>query len=318
MGAAPSTGGPTGGLNGSPLDLAGAWVPTRESEWYNNNPGKHKNRALASNTRLVYEQSGIGKGNVGEFAIINEVTQIAPGQYTCVSRVPHGWGMGWIAYDGNFTLLGDGTLHVSFPSNGITEYWRREGGYDRRISNTSAPVASAPVAHASNPQVPWRPVRIAIRRFAKNSELGSLENLCWHWGVCVGDEHHCYETQGSMVIFGPRGMVAASSPLMIRLNPTHINQYEGLCDLGQSTQKTDQEIEEFSRAWVKRHPIYLIAGPNCQTYAEDLFTFLTGENLPFPKSSTRMTNWSRGEKGTSGGDGPESHPGMSWIAKSVT
>jgi len=55
-----------GGLNGAPLDLAGTWVPARHSEWYNNNPGKHKHRARAAHTRIVYDPSGLGLGNVGE------------------------------------------------------------------------------------------------------------------------------------------------------------------------------------------------------------------------------------------------------------
>ena len=53
---------------------------------------------------------------------------------------------------------------------------------------------------------------------------------------------------------------------------------------GFRTTKSDREIEQFSKHWVRKHPIYNPAGPNCQTYAEDLFVFLTGENLPFNKA----------------------------------
>jgi len=94
---------------------------------------------------------------------------------------------------------------------------------------------------------------------------------------------------------------------MIKITPTRLSQFEGLCDFGKYTDKTEGEIEDFSREWVRRHPIYRIEGPNCQTYAEDLFTFCTGENLPFAKSVSRLTS--------SGGTGPENHPGMAWLAR---
>jgi len=257
---------------------------------------------------MTYSGDGMGRGQVGEFAIEVAVTQIAPGQYTAQSRVPHGWGLGWIATDGNFTLLGDGTMHVKFPSNGIVEYWMREGASPLMPVAYAVPASeSAPSYNPSyNPSYsPSRPVKLAIRRFAKNSDLGSLNDLCYHWGVCIGDENSCYEVQGSMVVFGPNGLVAASSPLMIRLSPTNISQYQGVCEFGKYTNKSNADVEAFSKQWVKNHPMYHIPGPNCQTYAEDLFTFLTGENLPFAMSTERLRDRSL--------SGPEKHPGMRWF-----
>jgi len=73
------------------------------------------------------------------------------------------------------------------------------------------------------------------------------------------------------------------------------------------TQKTDEEIEEFARRWVKLHPIYRALGPNCQTYTEDLFTFLTGEDLPFAKTADKMVG--RGIRL----QGPEVNPNSVWL-----
>merc|ERR1711907_887598 len=105
---------------------------------------------------------------------------------------------------------------------------------------------------------------------------------------------------------GPNGIVAASSP-MVKNSKTNIAQWDGYLEMPQSTQKTDEDIEEFSRRWVKLHPIYKALGPNCQTYTEDLFTFLTGEDLPFAKTADKIV-----------GDGtvlqgPHSSPNAVWL-----
>merc|ERR550537_1367487 len=90
-----------------------------------------------------------------------------------------------------------------------------------------------------------------------------------------------------MAVMGPNGIVAASSPLIKNVR-TNLSHFHGYLDLPQWTQKADEEIEEFSRRWVKLHPVYKALGPNCQTYAEDLFTFLTGEDLPFAKAADKI------------------------------
>jgi hypothetical protein len=89
-------------------------------------------------------------------------------------------------------------------------------------------------------------------------------------------------------------------------------QFHGFLDLPHMTRKTDEDIEEFSRRWVKLHPIYRTLGPNCQTYAEDLFTFLTGEDLPFAKSADKVV----GRAGSCGLEGPETNPNATWLVPS--
>lgn len=80
-------------------------------------------------------------------------------------------------------------------------------------------------------------------------------------GLAVGDESACYEVAGSMVVIGPSGLVAASSPLAINIKPTHLSQFAAFLTLPQTTQKSNREIVEFSRQWVRKHPIYLLSGP---------------------------------------------------------
>ena len=263
---------------------------------------------------MTYDSSGLAYGKVGEFAIETRVLQIAPSQFTATSRVPHGWGFGWFADDGNLTLLSDGVLHVTFPSNGIVEYWERDGPKAQVAQPTPVAVAqptpvvaqptpvvaqptpvvaqptpvavayALPMAHSMSgssvrplayaipsPSAPpakdLRNVRVVVRRIDTPSALGSLEDLAFHWGVCVGDGD-CYEVNGSMVVFGPKGVVAANSPIVARLTPTRLSQYAGWCDLGKLTDKEDGEIVAFTRSWIGSHPVYRIMGPNCQTYAE--------------------------------------------------
>ena len=128
MGAEQSAGTHSAPPGGPPLDLAGEWVPCRKSEWYNNNLGKHCDRAAKDHTRITFQRDGTGSGKVGEFAVAYQVTTVGHAQYTAVCRVPHGWGAGWIAKDGKYKKLDDGTLQIKYPSNGITEYWRRADG----------------------------------------------------------------------------------------------------------------------------------------------------------------------------------------------
>lgn len=69
-----------------------------------------------------------------------------------------------------------------------------------------------------------------------------------------------------------------------------------------STTKSDSEIEEFSQKWCKTHPVWVVSGPNCQTFTEDLFTFATGHNLPFKKTID-----------LAGHGGPENHDNCVWL-----
>ena len=91
-----------------------------------------------------------------------------------------------------------------------------------------------------------------------------------------------------MAVIGPTGVVHASTPLIrpgqAAWTGTRLDQFHGYVVLGgRSTHLTDEEIAHFCREWVGRHPTYSAAGPNCQTFSEDLFVFLTGTNLDFPK-----------------------------------
>lgn len=285
-----------------PCDLAGEWLPCRHDEWYNRVAfGKHKKRARAGHTKVTYDSSGKGSGRVGEFHLHYKVTTVAPGQYTATAKILAGIGMGWFATDGNLTILDDGTLHVQYPSSGVTEYWRRADGRGAEILRAARAGARA----AADPSRPSRPVKLAIRHFGPKNPLGSID-LCWHWGLCVGKENSCYEVNGLMVVIGPKGIIAASSPLAAKFSPTHLSQYDGVVTLPHTTQKSDEEIEVFTRQWVKKHPVYLVAGPNCQTYAEDLFTFLTGDNMPFAKSANRIDTFGRGSS-------PEHHGETHWM-----
>lgn len=287
---------------GGPCDLAGDWVPCRHDEWRNRNLGpSHKSRARAAHTRVSYDVHGRGTGRVGELTCQYSVSTIAPGQYTATAKVPL---LLWSATDGNLTLYQDGTLEVQYPSNGIVEYWRRAdgGAYSR------APSSCTSLYSKYEPSsMPSRPLKLALRHCsgAAGSLLGASD-IGWHWGVVVGEENDCYEVAGWMAVQGPHGLVAASTPLATKTKPTHLSQYHAYLPLPQATQKSDGDIEAFIRLWVRNHPIYNVLGPNCQTFVEDLFTFLCGQNLPFAKSANRLDTFGRG-------DGPEHHPSTKWL-----
>ena len=183
---------------------------------------------------------------------------------------------------------------VQYPSNGIVEYWRRADGARTRHRQQQARSSA----------LPSRPIKLVIRHFGPGSPLGSSTDLGWHWGLAIGDENACYEVAGSMAVIGPNGILAASSPLATNIKPTHLGQYDAFLELPQTTQRTDAEVKDFCRQWVRNHPIYNVLGPNCQTFAEDLFSYLCGQNLPFSKSACRIDRC---------GPGPEHHPSTQWI-----
>jgi len=283
---------------GGPCNLEGVWVPCRHDEWRNRNLGpSHKSRARAAQTKVTYDVQGRGTGKVGELFVQYTVSTIAPGQYTAIAKVPQ---LLWSASDGNLTLHANGTLEVHYPSNGIVEYWQRADG--RRPTATSHAQSSASVQTSG----PSRPLTLLLRHFGPGSPFGSSTDLGWHWALAVGEEHNCYEVAGSMAVLGPKGLVAASSPFATNTKPTHISQYDAFLKLPQTTQKSDDDIKSFIRQWVRKHPLYTVLGPNCQTFAEDLFTFCCGQNLPFSKSSSRLDRR---------GVAPEAHPSTVWLTQ---
>jgi hypothetical protein len=275
-------------------ELAGVWLPTRHGDWYNNNPGKHWMRAKMPHTKITFDAAGNGNGWVGEFNVVLQVTAISAGQYTATSRVP---AIGWVAADGNYTLLSDGVLEIRYPSNGIVEYWRREDGEGQQI------YASLQRGHAKEAKAArnragghGRPISLLFRHFG----FGSTSDYLWHWALAIDQD--VYEVGGlPMAIQTPTG-VPIGPAIPIR---TAVDQFHGQLALGESTYKTDTEIRDFCRQWINTHPNYDARGPNCQTFSEDLFTFLTGDNLPFAKFIDRM--------GKNGAEGPENDSRTVWM-----
>ena len=271
-------------------DLEGEWVPARHGEWRNRNIGSHKMRARMPNTKMTYQSNGRGQGWVGEVFVHVTATTVAPGQYESKARIK---ALLWSASDGNMTMLADGTLEVRYPSNGIVEYWQRRGGaaaaaaQRERLERAQAEAAAARRALADDARRRARPLTLVFRHV---DSIG----IGWHWGLGIGgtgggtcSDMSIYEVGGSMAVIGPRGVVHASSPLVASsaaATGTRLDQFDGYVPLGgRATHRTDAEIEHFCAQWVSRHPVYHVAGPNCQTFSEDLFVHLTGANLNFPK-----------------------------------
>jgi hypothetical protein len=105
-------------------DLAGVWLSTRCSEWTNDNIGSHKTRARMPNTKMTYGTDGKGEGWVGDLYVFVAARPNGPGRYVAKGVIK----LLWSASDGELTLSdGNNALQVRYPSNGIVEYWRREG-----------------------------------------------------------------------------------------------------------------------------------------------------------------------------------------------
>ena len=105
-------------------DLAGVWRPTRCSEWTNDNIGSHKMRAKMPNSKMTYRTDGKGEGWVGDLYVFVAARPDGPGRYLAKGVVK----LLWSATDGQLILSdGNNALQVRYPSNGIVEYWRREG-----------------------------------------------------------------------------------------------------------------------------------------------------------------------------------------------
>lgn len=281
-----------------PFDLAGSWFPVRHDEWYNRLPGKHSQRARSRSTKMTYNSHGKGSGWVGEVYVDVQVRTIAPGRYTSKFQVRASTKtLPFFADDGHMTLLEDGTLQVQYPSHGIREYWGRADGRGAQILQRALE-QRLPRTHEQS-----RSIKLVFRRFG-HSTMPSF-GLLWHWGLSI--DHSIYEVNGAMAVMGPNGIVAASTPFLKPLH-TNLQQFHGYLDLPQITTKTDEEIEQFSCRWVKQHPMYKVLGPNCQTYTDDLFRFLTGEDLPFAKAADKMVG--------PGGEvvsGPEVDPSAVWL-----
>jgi len=253
--------------------LAGEWVPTRKSEWKNRNIGTpHALRAAMPQTKMTYSENGSGKGWVGELWVTVQAWTLAPGQYSSTAKVAM---LLWSASDGNMTVHSDGTLEVRYPSNGILEYWKRTGS-----TRPTQSIIPSPVLGGSNGTP--RPLMLLLRRV---DSLG----MTWHWALGVGTRSgplSIYEVGGAdNAILGPKGAVCGYAiPSKAKKMGTKIDQFSGYIMLeGRSTKKSDTDIEVFCRAWRQRHPLYNLAGPNCQTFSEDLHIFLTGQNLEFHK-----------------------------------
>jgi hypothetical protein len=262
-----------------PLDLAGSWLPIRHSEWKNRNIGKkHSERAAMPKTKVTYKETGSGEGWVGDLYVYYKVMCLAPGQYSAKAKIPI---LLWEAKDGNLTVLDDGTLEVRYPSNGIVEYWRRGDGVNQLavLSSSRSSWNDNRKAQQAEPSRSSRSIKIVFR---KAGYLG----IAWHWGIAIGDS--IYEVGGSMAVLGPRGVVRATGPVVSSARSgTKLSQFKGYVQNIEGTtyasHSTDEEIEDFVKVWVTKHPMYNPAGPNCQTFTEDLFVFLTGKNLPFAK-----------------------------------
>ena len=275
------------GADGSPgapgSDLKGTWLPTKHSLWYNRNIGKHSKRAEDPKTRRVFNEAGSkAEGWVGEvYVYLSSVCQLAPGQYTCTASVPTRL---WAATDGNMTLLENGKiLELRFPSNAIVEYWRREDGGS--VVGRRKTEGDVPSSH-SDGYMEYA-LTLCLRR------VTGIREIPYHWGLAIGCEmRDIYEMNGAMAIYGPGGVIATNNVIGGLTGPrkgTKLSQFDARLVLTRpdgkkyGTRRQAGEIEAFCRQWVVRHPIYSPAGPNCQTFVEDLFTFCTGENLPFHK-----------------------------------
>jgi len=261
------------------------------------------------------------QGWVGEVYVRVTAKCIAPGQYTAQFDVDASWKtLPWSATDGNLTLLPDGVLQVQYPSYSIREYWTRVDGRGREILATAKRRNEHSVRSSSQTNngniaktgiQTRRKIMVVFRFFGANKS--NTDRLQWHWAIGIDDRYapvEIYEVSGSMAVVGPKGTVAASSIFVAPVN-TKLDQFDGYLDMpSHTTTKSDEEVVSFCRSWVKGHPMYRIEGPNCQTFAEDLFTFLTGEDLPFKKTIHKVAG------GAPVGDnsgGPEASSSAVWL-----
>ena len=250
-------------------------------------------------TKMTYDSQGNGRGWVGEHKITAKIRTIAPGQYS--GRAATFMGL-WSANDGNWTVQSDGILRVHFPSNGITEYWYREDGQGKEnLVKAQAKQGVALFREASHDDyddcnLPVATATLAVARplmvlFRKIDRMG----IGWHWALGIGEPQSnpsIYELGGMVAIKGPKGIVheTVANKMARRVatwpnaSGTKMDQFQGFVIMkNQSTLRTDDEVESFSKQWVIDHPIFNPMGPNCQTFTEDVYIYCTGQNLQFNK-----------------------------------
>jgi hypothetical protein len=259
---------------------------------------------------MTYDSDGKGYGWVGEVYVTVQARSIAPGRYNSKFQVQaSSKTLPWTANDGHMTLLEDGTLQVQYPSHGIREYWKHADGRGSQILSEARNQACANSGSAANtPKTRQRDIKLVFRKFGE-SVGAKKDGLLWHWALSIDDS--IYEVNGAMAVIGPNGVVAASSPFTNRYKGTDVRDFHGYIEMPQTTEKTDEDIEAFTCRWVKLHPVYHALGPNCQTYADDLFTFLTGEDLPFAKTADKMVGRAHSSKLKIGG--PEANRNVVWL-----
>ena len=283
-----------GGCAGD-CELAGAWVPIRHGEWTNRMPGMaHSARAKMPATKMTYNWDGKGKGWVGEVHVTVSLTRLNKGQYSATAKA-----MFWSGSDGNYTLLSNGTLEARYPSSGIKEYWKRSGAPPARPKAAPVPARAAPRQSASARR--QRGIRIYFRRV-------DAMGIAWHWGIGIGSSSwSIYEVGGiPMCVLGPNGVIQGipfPGQPAAKAGGTRENQFRGYVNMtGKTTGKTDAELTAFTKQWANRHPLYNASGPNCQTFVEDMYIHLTGENLGFAKFADLKS-------------GPEASANAVWLKK---
>ena len=191
----------------------------------------------------------------------------------------------WSGSDGEYQILSDGTLQAQYRSSGILEFWQRADG--QRVAAAPAPVREIKVTpRPPPPSQQMRPIKVVFRHIEALSWMDSRKML-WHWGLGIQDS--IYEVAGLMAVIGPRGLVHATGAFYPFMNDgsilqTRLTQFDGYVEMDrQGTALTDHQIEQFIRQWVQSHPVYNAFTCNCQHFAADLYSHLTGTQLGFSK-----------------------------------
>jgi len=114
--------------------------------------------------------------------------------------------------------------------------------------------------------------------------------LLHHWAIKVGD--YWYEVDGaSKETKGGQITINGGGKDRGFLGPPYQSQYYSRNGaetnrLITTTSKSDADVEEFNRQWLRRNPIYGITDSNCQKYVYELADYLADDgrvNLPIPE-----------------------------------